>query len=400
MPRALSVLGANAREAIDSLRKARLRTLLGMIGVMVGIASVMAMVSLGEIARDQARKEFEALGTDLMVIRKSYESPAESIALDDALALVSGVDALITAAARILGQDIFRSGGKPAGSGQVQGVTAAFASINRFSVKSGRFLSDLDINRDFCVIGATIAATIRTNGTADPVGTVLEIGERLFTVVGVLESHPESYTLPFHVDADRSVFVPITTAQRMIQNPEIEVIIARSRADVFHEEAADAVRRYFAQRNPDLGLEIITARELIARMESQMGIFSLLLGAVGSISLIVGGIGIMNIMLVAVAERRREIAIRRAIGARRRDILSQFLIESVILTLAGGMLGVLLGLATTWGICRFFTSWDFMISGLSVASGLGTATAAGLLFGIQPAWQAARMDPIAGLQSE
>ena len=121
--------------------------------------------------------------------------------------------------------------------------------------------------------------------------------------------------------------------------------------------------------------------------------------AVGSISLVVGGIGIMNIMLVSVAERRREIAIRRALGARRRDIQSQFLIESVILTLAGGLLGILLGLVATWAICRF-TGWEFLISGMSVASGLGTAAAAGLFFGFQPARQAARLDPIAGLQAE
>ena len=130
-----------------------------------------------------------------------------------------------------------------------------------------------------------------------------------------------------------------------------------------------------------------------------MGIFTLLLGAVGSISLIVGGIGIMNIMLVSVAERREEIAIRRALGARQRDIRSQFLIESVILTIAGGILGIALGLAATWTICRF-TDWDFLISGLSVASGLGTAVAVGLFFGFQPAHQASRLDPIAGLQGK
>ncbi len=400
MARALSVLGANAREAVDSLRGARLRTGLGMVGVMAGIASVIAMVSLGEIAREKARSEFEALGTDILVIRKSFNSPDGSIALADALALAPQTTAIATVAPRVLGQDQFRAGGRPAGSGQVQGVTAAFAAINGLAIESGRFVSDLDVNRDFAVLGAEIARTVRRNGTADPVGTVMEIGERLFTVVGVLENHPESYALPFHVDADRSVFVPVTTAIRTAVNPEIEVIVARSGAGVFHEDAADAVRAHFARRAPGLTLEIVTAKELIARMEAQMGTFSLLLGSVGSISLIVGGIGIMNIMLVSVAERRREIAIRVAIGARRRDILSQFLIESVILTLAGGLLGVAVGLAATWGICRFLTGWEFMISGLSVVSGLATATAAGLVFGIQPAWQAARMDPIAGLQGE
>ena len=156
---------------------------------------------------------------------------------------------------------------------------------------------------------------------------------------------------------------------------------------------------FFRARSPRLELHIVTAKELIARMESQMRIFTLLLGAIGSIALIVGGIGIMNIMLVSVAERRREIAIRCALGARRRDIQSQFLIESVLLTVAGGVLGIALGLAATWTICRF-TGWEFLVSGMSVASGLATATAAGLFFGFQPARQASRLDPIAGLQGE
>ena len=399
MPRTLAVFGANSREAIDSLRKARLRTLLGMVGVMVGIASVIAMVSLGEIAREQARKEFEALGTDIMVIRKGFSSSNSIVPLDAALILANEVDLIVESAPRILGQNSFRHAGKQVGNGQVQGVTATFASINQFGIQAGRFISDLDTDQPFCVIGAEIADTIRANGTADPVGEVLEIDDRLFIIAGVLDHQTETYTLPYHVDANRSVFVPIHTANRMMTNAEVEVIVARAGKDVFHGDASAAVSNYFRQRAPELELEIVTAKELIARMESQMGIFSLLLGSVGSISLIVGGIGIMNIMLVSVAERRREIAIRVAIGARRRDILSQFLIESVLLTLSGGILGILLGLTTTWGICSF-TSWDFMISGLSVASGLGTATAAGLLFGLQPAYQAARMDPIAGLQSE
>lgn len=413
--RTLAVLGANAREAGDSLRKARLRTSLGMIGVMVGIAAVIAMVSLGEIAREQARQQFAALGTDLMVIRKSFTAPQATLPLDAALALTT-LDALTTAAPRSLGQDTFRHGGKGAGNGQVQGVTAAFATLNPFTLESGRFISDLDTDRTFAVLGAEIAATIRSQGTdgatipaipvgqtspADPrIGTVLEIGERLFTIIGILAPHTESYTLPYHVDADRSVFIPLTTALGMGPNPEIEVIVARTAPEVVHTDAATAVRRHFAARAPDLELEIVTAQELIARMEAQMGIFSLLLGAVGSISLIVGGIGIMNIMLVSVAERRREIAIRRALGARQRDILSQFLIESVILTGAGGILGIALGLAATWGICRFFTQWSILISPVAVTSGLTTAIAAGLIFGLQPAWQAARMDPITGLQSE
>ncbi|MDE0249831.1 MAG: FtsX-like permease family protein, partial [Gammaproteobacteria bacterium] len=263
----------------------------------------------------------------------------------------------------------------------------------------GRFVSDFDVDRHFCVIGADIAGAMRRGGAGRLVGEIVEARNMLCTVVGVLEHRTENYALPIQVQANESVFLPITTSRRIVTPPEINMIIARSHADAHHAAAAADVRSFFGKRMPKLELEVLTAKELIAQMETQMGIFTLLLGATGSIALIVGGIGIMNIMLVSVAERRREIAIRRAHGARRRDIQSQFLIESIVLTLAGGAFGILLGLLATWGICRF-NGWEFFISGLSVASGVGTATATGLFFGLQPARHAARLDPIAGLQGE
>ncbi len=399
MLRLFQILTANAREAVESLRRARLRTVLGLVGVMIGISSVIAMVSLGEIAKEQARNQFEALGTDILVIREVARGRAARISLADALQVEAAVPSIAEAAPRILGNGTFRFAGRRVGNGSVQGVTRSFASVNKLALQEGRFISNLDTGRYWCVVGAEVAGKMRAAGADHIIGALLEVDEVLFTVVGVLESKEESYVLPVQVNADKSIFVPITTSRRLARDFGIEVIVARSRAGVHHEAAVEDVRSFFRKRAPDLGLGIVTAKELIARMEAQMGIFTLLLGAVGSISLIVGGIGIMNIMLVSVAERRAEIAIRRALGARQRDIRSQFLIESVILTVTGGVLGILLGLAATWTICRF-TGWDFLISGLSVTSGLGTAATVGLFFGLQPAHQASKLDPIAGLQGK
>ncbi len=403
LSRLLAVLRGNAREAIDSLRKARLRTALGLVGIMIGISSVITMVSLGEIAKEMARKQFEALGTDILVIRPSFAGLTSGsgalLNLSDAMVLAPQTSSITIAAPRISGYGNFLHAGKQVGNGNMQGVSASFARVNKLSLQQGRFISDLDVDRYYCVIGAGIAEAMRAAGVYQPIGRLLEIDSTLFTIVGVLNGMVENYVLPIQVSANESVFVPITTAGRIVPDARIDVVIARSAAEVDYRTATEDVRAFFRSRAPELDLEIITAQELIARMEEQMQIMTLLLGAVGSISLIVGGVGVMNIMLVSVAERRREIAIRRALGARRRDIQSQFLIESVILTVAGGVLGIILGLLATWGICRF-TGWDYLISTVSMASGLVTATAVGLFFGFQPARQAARLDPVAGLQAD
>ena len=404
MSRTASIIGANAREAIDSLRKAKLRTLLGLISVMIGICSVITMVSLGEIAKHQARKEFEALGTDILVITKSddavsSENPTANIMLSDAIELPRAVTTIAAAAPRVSEYGVFQYSGERIGEGNVQGVTADFAKVNQIEVNEGRFVSNLDVERYFCVIGSEIADAMRSAGARRIVGELIGIEDHLFTVVGELQAKEESYLLPFVVDANQSVFIPISTSARLNPDSQIEVVIARSMVGVHYEAAVADVQSYFDRTSPDLILEIVTAKELIGQMESQMQTYTLLLGAIGSIALIVGGVGIMNIMLVSVAERRREIAVRRALGARRGDIQNQFLIESIILTVSGGVLGGLAGLVATWAICQY-TGWDYLISGVSVASGIFVSAIVGLFFGFQPARQAARLDPIAGLQSE
>ena len=401
MSRTLAVFAINAREAVNSLRAARLRTVLGLIGIMIGISSVITMISLGEIAKAQARKKFEALGTDVLVVRQSDdastpEQQRAAIDLSDAVALGT-LPSVAAAAPRIWGHGEFRYAGIPLGDGSIHGVPASFGNVYKLSLQAGRFVSDLDVDRAYCVIGAGIANAIRQAGTKRLVGELLEVDAALFTIVGVLDSQAENYALPVRVEANESVFVPITTSRRIIDNPLIDAIIVRARAGIHHETAAAHIRSFFRSRDPHLALDVVSAKELIAQMEAQMQIMTLLLAAVGSIALIVGGIGIMNIMLVSVAERRREIGVRRALGARRGDIRSQFLIESVMLTMAGGSLGMILGSAATYALCQF-TGWAFSISAMSLASGIGTASAVGVFFGFQPAHQASRLDPIAALK--
>ena len=400
-----TALTSTLREAARSLLGARLRTLLGVIGIMIGIASVITMISTGEIAKSQSRKDFEALGTDILTIKLpdhlvGGRSGRASIGLQDALVLAEVLPSVSEAAPRIQTQGSFRYAGKRVGSGSVQGVSASFADVNRLRLAEGRFVSNLDRGRYFAVVGADVAERMRRRGGArSVVGEILEVEERLYTIVGALESAPESYALPFSVEANRSVFVPITTVRRTEPEKQIELIIARAAPGVHHVDAARDVHAYFAKRSRGLELEVVSAEQLIEQMDSQLGLMTLLLGAVGSVSLIVGGIGVMNIMLISVAERRREIGVRRALGANRGDIQRQFLIEALILTLGGGVAGVVVGTGAAYGISQIF-EWDFFVSPSSIIAGVGVSTAVGIFFGFQPAYQASRLDPIVALQGE
>ena len=395
-------LTATLREAARSLYGARLRTLLGLIGIMIGIASVIAMISTGEIATAESRNRFEALGTDILTIEKAG-TPAQgrdaAIGLEAALALGDALPTIALAAPQIEAQGSFAYGGKSVGQGLTHGVSAAFAPVNRLRVAEGRFVSDMDAGRYFAVVGAEVAAAMRRRGAGRVVGEVLEVDERLFTVVGALADAPETHALPFQVYANKSVFLPITTVRRIDPDEEIALIIARAAPGIHYLAAARDIQDYFAARTRGLAVEVRSAEQLIEQMESQLGLMTLLLGAVGSISLIVGGIGVMNIMLISVAERRREIGIRRALGATRGDIQGQFLIEAMILTLGGGLAGVIVGTGATYGVCRF-TGWEFFLSPTSIVAGIGVSAVVGVFFGFQPAYQASRLDPIVALQGE
>ena len=397
MIRAGAALIGTVREAARSLARARLRTLLGLLGIMIGIASVIAMISSGEIATAEARRQFEALGTDIITVHSGGAGPG--FALEDALALADALPSISAAAPAIEDSGRFAHAGRSVGRGTVHGVTAAFADLTRLELAHGRFVSDLDAGTFWCVVGAGVAAAVRKTGTLEVLGAEIEFGDRFFTVAGVLRPREVNYALAYDPDADDSVFVPIVTAERTFPDAKISVIVARSAPGADDEVAVREVTEWLHERNPRLRFEVESARQLIEQMESQLGVMTLLLGAVGSISLVVGGIGVMNIMLISVTERRREIGVRRALGASRADIQRQFLAESVILTLAGGIAGTVLGSAVTWGICRY-TGWEFFVSALAVFVGLGVSSTVGIFFGFQPAWQAARVDPIVALQGE
>ena len=400
--RSAAILGANVRQAIHSLAAARQRTVLGIVGIVIGIGSIIAMISLGLVAKAEALKEFEALGTDVFMVR-AVRAPSTGtlgkIPLRLATGLAAEVPSIMQASPRLSAAKQLAFAGRKIGEGKVDGVTSSFADILKLEIEDGRFISDLDGRTNFCAVGADIASAMRRVGAKQVVGEAIKLGQRRCNVVGVLASKPKSGALSIEIDVNRTVFVSIENAQRVLVERELRAVVARSHPNVHYTAATRHILSYFERGGRGLKVAVDSATELIVQMEKQMQLLTLLLGTIGSISLIVGGIGIMNIMIVSVAERKREIGLRRALGARRRDIQGQFLIEAIILCVLGGILGTAVGLGTTYAACRF-SEWEFSLSGVSILLGIGVASAVGLFFGFQPAYQAARLDPIAALHGE
>ena len=390
-------LKANLKEAIVSLYAAKQRSLLALIGIVIGIGSVIAMVSLGVIAKHQALERFRELGTEFLAIsvRGSASGPASRIRLADAVGLAQGTSSVVAVAPWTQGHGQAVFAGKKIADAPILGVTGSFAALNNLRTEQGRFISDLDFRRYYCVVGASITSALRRAGAKRLVGESIRLNDRVCTVVGVLRSAQRWGIQSF--DADRSILIPLSTARRMFPARGIRKITARMRPDAHHTAAVTEVQSYFRRKAPGVRIRVTSAQKVIEQMQRQMQTFALLLAAIGSISLIVGGVGVMNVMLVSVTERRQEIGIRRALGARRFDIQSQFLTESVVLSLIGGVFGIALGVGSTWVFCRF-SGWTFLVDPAAVAMGFVVACCVGVFFGLQPAIQAARLDPIAALR--
>lgn len=406
------IVKANLKEALRSLYSSKQRTVLALIGIVIGIGSVIAMVSVGTIVQNEALRQFKEMGTDLITIEKEYSSggdgasgaggkkrPANAkLQLRDVMAIPVNCTAISVVSPTVNGNSGAVSyGGKKLERVSLMGVTESFPGINKLRIKTGRFLSDLDEQSQFCVVGNAINNDILARGASNAVGEQIRVGEAIYTIIGTIEDVPEGGMRRF--DANYSLFVHVTTVMRSSKDAEISAITARVRPEFNNATARTQTMSYFASTKQPITVRVSSPEETIAQMEKQMQMFTLLLGAIGSISLIVGGVGVMNVMLVSVTERRREIGIRRALGAKRSDIKGQFLIESIILSLIGGLFGIIVGVGAA-RIISHFAHWQFMMSGGAILLGVGVSTAVGVFFGFYPARQASMLDPIVALRSD
>jgi len=394
----------HAKEGLLNLYFSKLRSTLALLGVLVGTASVVAMVLGGELATNEALKQFKSLGTDLLAVSINISSEEnretagkmQNLALPQALELTKVDKNILQVAPYIqLFHPVFYNGNTI--NGIVLGVTDSFADIVQIKMKSGRFVSLIDKYEFYCVIGHDVYQALKKISIKEPLGQQIVIGKNIFVIVGVADNWPENSFV--YANIDNSIMVPLLTSTVISKYAQISNIIMRlsQQADIsrVEQQVSNSINNVISGKQ----ITFRSAKELIAKMKKQSNILAVFLGLIGSVSLIVGGIGVMNIMLVSVIERRREIGIRLAVGAKRVDIGALFLVESVMLSLVGGMLGVLIGILVAY-IIAIIWHWQFTWFLWPPLAGFSVSVAVGIFFGFYPAYLASRLDPIEALRSD
>lgn len=393
----------HAKEGLSNLYFSKLRSILALLGVLVGTASVVAMVLGGELATNEALSQFKALGTDLLAasVNVSSEDGAdltgktENLSLPQALELgKADKDILQIAPYTQLFHPVLYDGNPI--NGMILGVTDSFADIVQIKMQSGRFVSIFDKYEFYCVVGHQVYESLKKISVKEPLGQQLQIGKNIFVIVGVADAWPENSFV--YANIDNSILIPILASTIVSKYAAISNIIMRlsQQADIpkVEEHISETITNLISGKQ----VTFRSAKELIAKMKKQSNILTVFLGLIGSVSLIVGGIGVMNIMLVSVVERRREIGIRLAVGAKRSDIGLLFLMEAIMLSLVGGTLGVIVGILIAYIIAMIW-HWQFTLFLLPPLAGFTVSVAVGIFFGFYPAYLAARLDPIEALRS-
>ncbi|MEE9614210.1 MAG: ABC transporter permease [Thermodesulfobacteriota bacterium] len=384
----------------------KMRTVLTMLGVIIGVGAIIAMISLGEGAKKQVADSITRMGTNLLRVRPGAarlgyiaSGSVETLTVKDARA-IEDTPGVKRVSPTVSNMAMVKYTNKNATT-LIRGTTPEFLAVNNFKVATGRFFNQREVKLagKVAVIGTTVRDEIFGRGVA--VGKNIRVEGQSFLVIGVLESKGQTSWR----DPDDQVFIPITTSQKRLFTQDFvnDVYIQVGRVEDI-PAVKGSIERLLRSRHrigPDVesDFSIRDYTEFIKTLEETAGTFTALLAGIAAISLLVGGIGVMNIMLVSVTERTREIGLRMAVGARRKDILRQFLIEAMTITATGGVAGVGLGAALSVGISRW-GQWDTIITPESVVLAFVFSGVVGLVFGIYPAWKASKMDPIEALRYE
>lgn len=386
--------GEAVAEALANLRAQGQRSILALLGILIGTASIVAMLTIGHMAQRETLRLFEHLGVDMLQIH-AMPAGAAPATLDRALIEgLPGRDPAVRAAASMAIDRAQIATERTATSLSIVAASAGLPALTGLRPAQGRFLAPVDDGGLVAVVGSEAARTLSVPGAPLTPGVRIRVRDYVYTVIGVLE--PVPYTAMDPVDFNNSVIVPLTGAGRITWPEAPSTALLRLRSDA---GPADNRRIAAALANPDVRLQVISAQDLIQSMNAQKAIHGRLLTAIGAISLLVGGIGVMNVMLMGVMERRREIGLRAAIGATPRDLRIMFLVEAATLAFVGGLAGLGLGLAAAAAVAAL-SGWTFSLPLYVLVLGPGLAAGVGVAFGFYPAARAARLDPIAALRAD
>ena len=387
---ALTTVGA---EAAANLRGQGGRSFLALLGIVIGSASIITLLNMGHIAQQESLKRFRSMGIDALRVEATPTgfSPA-GFDRNAAEALVSDDPDILGVAPMAIGRDHVVHGARSEDAAVV-GASAALFDLAGLQLAAGRPLTEADGCAQVAVLGAQTSRSLFGRGRA--VGEVVYVGSYGFTVVGVLG--PSTLEALSPVEYGRSVLVPLSCARRVTPGVDPTAALIRLRPGADGEAAGRRVSERLSRPGSDVNAR--SARSLVDAMNAQKAVHSRLLTAIGGISLFVGGIGVMNVMLMSMMQRRREIGVRLAVGARRRDIRAMFLFESGALAGAGGVLGALAGVTVTAAIAAV-SGWDFALAVWTLPLGPGLSALVGMIFGLYPAIAASRLNPVDAIRAE
>jgi putative ABC transport system permease protein len=394
-----------AATAVDNLSTNKLRSALTMLGIIIGVMAVIMLLSVAEGAKRYITRELSGLGTNLLIITAGKSQTTggppiigegtRKLTYEDAVALKHATK-LEEIAPVVLGGSLIKHGNRGRDV-TVIGTTYAHQQVRNIFVQVGRFISDEDVEskRRVVALGRTVARELF--GELNPLGTLVRIADMRFRVIGIMER--KGVILGF--DFDNLVFIPVRTALELYDTDRLLEILVGAPSEAEIPRVGAEVTRILARRHENKEDFTITSQDaMLTSLRKILNIFSWVLGAIAAISLLVGGIGIMNIMLVSVGERTREIGLRKAVGARRRDILAQVLLEALALSVIGGLIGVCAGFGGALAVGNIFPSLPVEVSWWSMWLAFGFAVCVGIFFGVYPARKAALLDPIAALRYE
>jgi putative ABC transport system permease protein len=392
-----------------------LRSILTMLGIIIGVGAVIAMVSVGAGAQARVAEQIRSLGSNLILILPGSVASTgvrlgfgtrPTITQEDAAAIVRELPSIQATAPSVRGRDQV-VWGNTNWSTAIQGTTPDYEEARQWPVSSGRWFTqdEADGAAKVVLLGQTVAENVF--GAVDPVGSVVRVSGVPLTVIGVLDKKGQS---SWGQDQDDIVMIPIWTANKRVLGPtkpfatSVNAISVRVREGVDMKVAEQEIRDLLRQRHKLQGFQeddfwIRNLSEMLQAEEASSRVLTMLLACIASVSLLVGGIGIMNIMLVSVTERTREIGLRMAVGARGHDIRTQFLVEAVTLSLTGGIIGIAIGLGGSYAIA-YFAEWRTLINAQAILLAFGFAAAVGIFFGFYPAQKAAQLNPIEALRYE